>query len=450
MKAHSAPSLFAALALTLLINGFAIAQSPSSTADRTGKRPKFTSKIHIPVKLAAEVASLPPAGYQLVFEDEFNGDQIDTQKWGFRTDSKLLSTQQRENISVKGGNLEIALRKETVKGKSYTAGGVISKKTFVYGYYEARFKTPPVEGWHTAFWSMKHSFPDQPKRQALLELDCCEQDGGDPNFFSFGIINQRPDPKKRQSWNGGRWVIEDAPDTSAKFHVWACEFTPDTTRFYFDGRLTKDLSSAGFSHDGVATSRTPTGPFEYKGYFLGNHSEFGTGDFAIFTDTDGAIYHIAVRKPDKALVYGRLSEDGLKPVGEYKVLEGVTIGTEAPAFFRRGGKVYLLGSGTSGWKPNPARLFVADRFTGPYKEIPNPCHGVNPINQLGPDKTFGGQSTYVYPVAGRQDAWVAMFDINQPDDPINAGYVWLPVEFEGENPVIRWRDQWDLSVFSKR
>jgi beta-glucanase (GH16 family) len=241
-----------AMALSLLINGFAKAQSPQPTSDRDTKRSKFTSKIHIPVKPATEVTALPPADYELVFEDHFSGDQIDTEKWGFRLDSKMLSTQQRENISVKDDNLEIALRKETVKGKSYTAGGVISKKTFVYGYYEARFKTPPVEGWHTAFWSMKHSFPDQPKRQAMLELDYCEQDGGDPNFFSFGIINQHPDRKKKQSWNGGRWVVEDAPDTSADFHVWACEFTPETTRFYFDGRLTKELSSAGFSHDDMS------------------------------------------------------------------------------------------------------------------------------------------------------------------------------------------------------
>ena len=206
-------------------------------------------------------------------------------------------------------------------------------------------------------------------------------------------------------------------------------------------------SGKDYAWVGVATSSTPTGPFDYKGYFLGNHSEFGTGDFAIFADTDGAIYHIAVRKPDKALVYGRLSEDGLKPVGDYKVFEGVTLKTEAPAFFRRGGKVYLLGSGTSGWKPNPARMFVADRFTGPYTELPNPCVGVNPLNNMGPDKTFGGQSTFVYQVSGRKDAWIAMFDINKPEDPINAGYIWLPVEFEADRPVIRWRDEWDLSVF---
>lgn len=206
-------------------------------------------------------------------------------------------------------------------------------------------------------------------------------------------------------------------------------------------------SGKDYAWVGVATSDRPNGPFAYKGYFLGNHSLFGTGDFAIYADTDGALYHIAVRKPDKALIYGRLSEDGLQPVGEYQVLEGVTIGTEAPAFFRRGDKVYLLGSGTSGWEPNPARMFVADRLTGPYKELPNPCQGVNPNNHLGPEKTFGGQSTYVYPVAGRQDAWIAMFDINKPEDPINSGYIWLPVEFEGNRPLIRWRDQWDLSVF---
>ncbi len=233
-------------------NDMGIAESLTASPAPQGKRQKFTSKIHIPVQPATETTSLPPAGYQLVFEDEFNGDKIDTQKWGFRLESKMLSQQQQENVSVKNGNLEIALRKESVRGKNYTAGGVISRETFVYGYYEARFKTPPAEGWHTAFWSMKHSFPSQPKRQALLELDFCEQDGGDPHFFSFGIINQRPDPKKRQTWNGGRWVIEDAPDTSADFHVWSCEFTPQTIRFYFDGRLTKELSSSGFSHDDMS------------------------------------------------------------------------------------------------------------------------------------------------------------------------------------------------------
>ena len=236
--------------LLLGVMSAAAESSPASPA-KSGERPKFKSKIHIPVKLANEVTPLPPPGYQMVFNDEFDGASLDTNRWGFRLADKMLSAQQRENVSVKDGNLVIALRKESVRGKDYTGGGVISHQKFVYGYYEARFKTPPAEGWHTAFWSMRHRFGDTSTPLPLLELDFCEQDGGDPHFYSFGVINQsRYDQKKNhRSWNAGRWVIEDAPDTSAEFHVWACEFTPETTRFYFDGKLIKEVSSAGFPHD---------------------------------------------------------------------------------------------------------------------------------------------------------------------------------------------------------
>ena len=209
-------------------------------------------------------------------------------------------------------------------------------------------------------------------------------------------------------------------------------------------------SGTDFAYVGVATATEPTGPFRYQGRFLGGNSPFGTGDFTIFADHDGSIYHLGVRKPDKVHVAGRLSDDGMRPAGDYVELAGITLKTEAPALFRRGNKIYFLGSDSSGWAPNAARMFVADRVTGPYQDLGNPVRGVNPHNQLGPEKTFGGQSTFVYPVAGRRDAWIAMFDINVPQNPITSGYIWLPIEFEGDRPVIRWRDQWDLSVFSKK
>ena len=209
-------------------------------------------------------------------------------------------------------------------------------------------------------------------------------------------------------------------------------------------------SGTDFAYVGVATATEPTGPFHYEGRFLGGNSPFGTGDFTIFADNDGSIYHLGVRKPDKVHVAGRLSDDGLRPAGDYLELAGIALKTEAPALFRRGNKIYFLGSDSSGWAPNAARMFVADRVTGPYQNLGNPARGLNPHNNLGPEKTFGGQSTFVYPVAGRRDAWIAMFDINLPQNPITSGYIWLPIEFEGDRPVIRWRDQWDLSVFSKK
>jgi beta-xylosidase len=193
---------------------------------------------------------------------------------------------------------------------------------------------------------------------------------------------------------------------------------------------------------GVATASEPLGPFEYHGKFTGAGSPKGSGDFAIFQDEDGAAYHVAVQKPSKALVCGRLTKDGLRPEGDYTVMEGVTHATEGPALFRRDGKYYLLGSGSTGWNPNPARMFVADRITGPYQPLGNPCEGLNPHNRLGPEKTFGGQSTFVMPAPGKPNEWIAMFDIWDPENPIEAGYIWLPLRFEKDKPVIRWQTEW--------
>ncbi|MGN6552124.1 MAG: glycoside hydrolase family 16 protein [Verrucomicrobiota bacterium] len=240
----------------VLLTGLAFAHGQVTTTNSSslaGKapRPKFKSKIHIPVLLSNAATPLPPPGYKLVFSDDFNGDCLDTNKWRHRVDQRLESSQRPENVSVRDGLLRVACRKEAFKGKAYTGGGAISRSAFVYGYFEARFKTPAAEGWHTAFWTMFCPDPDRGvmSRPRFLEIDICEQDGGDPEFYSFGVVNHRPDPKRGQTWNGGRWVIENAPDTSKDFHVWACEFTPDKMRFYFDGHLAKEMGTDGFTHE---------------------------------------------------------------------------------------------------------------------------------------------------------------------------------------------------------
>ncbi len=96
--------------------------------------------------------------------------------------------------------------------------------------------------------------------------------------------------------------------------------------------------------------------------------------------------------------------------------------------------------------PESSQKFVADRMAGPYQPLGNPCEGVNPHNGLGSEKTFGGQSTFVMPVPSKQNEWIAMFDIWQPKDPVNAGYLWLPLHFDGDKPVIRWQNEWKPPV----
>jgi hypothetical protein len=84
---------------------------------------------------------------------------------------------------------------------------------------------------------------------------------------------------------------------------------------------------------------------------------------------------------------------------------------------------------------------VADEIFGPWTELGNPCLGEEA------DLTFHSQSTYVLPVQGIKDAFIYMGDRWQPENAIDGRYVWLPIQFEDDRPVIRWYDEWNLSVF---
>ena len=95
------------------------------------------------------------------------------------------------------------------------------------------------------------------------------------------------------------------------------------------------------------------------------------------------------------------------------------------------------------WKPNAARCFRARSLAGPWESLGNPCRGVNPQNGLGPEKTWGCQSTFLLPDPARPGSFIAMFDMWRPKNAIDGRYVWLPVEFSPEGwMVIEWRDAW--------
>lgn len=114
---------------------------------------------------------------------------------------------------------------------------------------------------------------------------------------------------------------------------------------------------------------------------------------------------------------------------------------EAPAMFEHGGKYYLIASGCTGWLPNEARSAVAEKIYGPWTELGNPCHGKNA------EETFNGQSTFVLPVPGHTDAFIALFDRWEQWDLANSRYIWLPVRFDNDKPVVHWQESWARSTF---
>jgi hypothetical protein len=171
-------------------------------------------------------------------------------------------------------------------------------------------------------------------------------------------------------------------------------------------------------------------------------------DMTLFADDDGKAYHIYSSENNSTLHISQLTDDYLGESDKYvRAFEYRWM--EAPAICKRQGKYYLIASGCTGWNPNAARSAVADSIWGPWKELGNPCVGVNPKSKLGPEKTFGGQSTFILPVQGKKDAFIVMFDIWRPKNAITGGYVWLPMQFTGDGFKVQWLDRWDLSFFDR-
>ena len=157
-------------------------------------------------------------------------------------------------------------------------------------------------------------------------------------------------------------------------------------------------------------------------------------DMTLYVDTDGRAYHIFSSEDNLTLHIAELTADYTAHTGRYtRVAPGGQ--NEAPAIFRRGNTYWMITSGCTGWDPNMARMFSAPSIWGPWKQHPNPCRGPKA------DITFGGQSTYILQ---RGDQYIFMADIWRPKHPSDARYIWLPIDFENDVPVINWREEWEI------
>jgi hypothetical protein len=201
-----------------------------------------------------------------------------------------------------------------------------------------------------------------------------------------------------------------------------------------------DSKDYKYARAGVAISDRPTGPYKYLGSMRPNGSE--VRDMTLFQDDDGKAYLVYASEGNSTMHIDQLTDDYLKPNGA-STRVFVDQFREAPAVFRFGGRYFLLNSKCADWRPSAAKYAVAPSMMGPWEEMGNPA--------IGPDAaiTFNSQSTYILPVAGRPGAFIFMADRWNSDNLEDSRYIWLPISVNGDKIEIKWRDQWDLSVFNK-
>ena len=185
---------------------------------------------------------------------------------------------------------------------------------------------------------------------------------------------------------------------------------------------------------GVAISDGPTGPFNLVDVFKPCNQD--SRDFTLFEWHGGKGYLICSSEGNKTLHVVPLTEDYQGVSGGYaRVFPEQE--REAPCAFAAQGQFYLLTSGCTGWRPNPALFGCAPDLIGPWKLVDNPCVGERARS------TYDGQTTCVFEAG---DRLFALIDHWHPDDLGSSAYSILPISFLPikHDPIeIAWRDRFE-------
>lgn len=125
-----------------------------------------------------------PGESPYLWHDEFDGDNIDSEKWTFEIGTGASGwgnneweyyTDRKENAYIKDGILHIRANKEDYEGSKYTSARMITKGkfSFTYGTVEARIALPVGKGIWPAFWLLGQNI-DAVNWPACGEIDIIE------------------------------------------------------------------------------------------------------------------------------------------------------------------------------------------------------------------------------------------------------------------------------------
>ena len=187
-----------------------------------------------------------PKTYQLVWSDEFDGSEIDTNKWEFQIGDGTAEgipgwgnneleyyTDRTENAFIEEGNLVIQALQENYQGAAYTSARLRTKDLadWTFGRFEIRARMPKGQGIWPAIWMLPtlEVFGGWPKSG---EIDIMELVGHEPEKV-HGTVHYGPEWPNNQF--SGRPYELSSGDFSEDFHVFSIEWTTNNIDFFVDG-----------------------------------------------------------------------------------------------------------------------------------------------------------------------------------------------------------------------
>lgn len=248
-------------------------------------------------------AQAPQSGWNLVWADEFDGNELDRTKWrpeescwGGGNQERQCYTDRLANVSVEVGILRLKARKEKFTGpdrppeiadnpnprksQEYTSGKVrtLGLASWKYGKIEFRAKPPKGQGTWPAVWMMPANpvyggWPRSGEIDILegvnlgAQCETCAGSVGENRMISalhFG------DFAPNNKFLDTRVALASNALPSDDFHVWTLEWGEGLMRFYLDGQKYWEVQADQWSTASPLAKSNPVAPFDQPFYIMAN------------------------------------------------------------------------------------------------------------------------------------------------------------------------------------
>ena len=207
------------------------------------------------------------SGYQLIWNDEFNGTTLDNTSWNYEIGGNGWGNHELEyytsstnNVFLSSGNLVIEARKETYGSNNYTSARLTTfgKRQFTFGRVDIRAKLPVAKGLWPALWMLGSNISSVPW-PGCGETDIMELIGTNPKQV-IGSIHWAKADGSNGTINNGYTLA--AGDFSQQFHVFSLIWKSNSIQMLVDDQVYMTGTSSQIS--------SGTWPFNLPSFFIFN------------------------------------------------------------------------------------------------------------------------------------------------------------------------------------
>jgi len=195
------------------------------------------------------------SGYNLVWEEEFDGSTLDLTDWNYETGASGWGNNESQyyrsgnkNAELDQGYLRITAKEETHLGAPYTSARLTTqgKESFQYGRIDIRAKVPYGQGVWPALWMLGDNFGSA-GWPTCGEIDIMELIGGDGynDRTVYGTAHWSNNGSHAEY--GGNRSLPLGEKFNDEFHVFSIVWNSSSIKWYVDNSLYHTMNTASLT-----------------------------------------------------------------------------------------------------------------------------------------------------------------------------------------------------------